>query len=225
VPAALAALLADWAAGRAHLGQVVAALAASRVLVPLLEVDADQLEGDDADPCAGQDRAVAAVSMMTDEGAIGLAFTGLVPLCAWRADARPMPVEASRVAQALIADGGVALLVDPAGPVTVGIRGVALQRLATGERWPDPWQDPAVRGAVVAELGPALAAGDLAVRLVAPDREQGASGAPGLVVEVRFAEGLAGDQIQARASGVAERLGACDALREVFDGTLAVRAL
>ncbi len=223
VPQAVAGVLARRGRGHAGIGEVVRVLGQHRLLVPLLEVDADLLEGDDADPCAGQDRAVAAVSMRTDDGPVGLAFTGMAPLLAWRADARPMPVEATRVAQALLAEGGVALLVDPAGPVTVGVTGTALQRLATGEDWPVPWQDPVIRAAVVAELGPALASGDLAVRLAGPRGGAGDPGAPGLVVEVRFPESLPAEQAQDRAAAVAGRLRACGPLREVFDGTLAVR--
>jgi hypothetical protein len=217
-----------WAEGRARLGEMVAVLARHRLLVPLLEVDADQLESDDADPCAGQDRAVAAVSLRTPEGTVGLAFTGMPALAAWDSRARPMPVEARRAASALRVEGAVALLVDPAGPVPCRIEGVALARLAAGGDWPDPWADPAAQEAVADELGPALAAGDLAVRLAPPDVPPGPAAPgeaphPGLLVELRFRPGTPDALARQRAELVARRLSGSAGLRRVFDGVLAVR--
>ena len=203
-----------------------------RLLVPLLEVDGDLLEDDDSDPCAGSDRAVAAVSMRQPDGRpLGLAFTGMAPLAEWDASARPLPVEASRAAGAIVAEGGRALLVDAGSAHALRIEGLALARLASGERWPEPWADPAVREAVVAELGPVLASGEVQVRLAGPDvvppgvgsdGDQVPEGAPGLVLEVRFPADLPADQAEQRAAIVATRMSASAALREVFDGVLAV---
>ena len=136
--------------------------------MPLLEVDGDLLEGDDADPCAGSDRAVAAVSIRDpqDGTVVGLAFTGMAPLQAWDPAARPMPVTAARAAAAVLAEGGQVLLLDAGSPAPVQLRGQALLRLATGAPWPDPWEDAAVRAAVIAELAPVLASGEVHVRLV-----------------------------------------------------------
>jgi hypothetical protein len=245
VPAEVAAVLAHRASGQAGMRDVVTVLARHRLLVPLLEVDADQLEGDDADPCAGQDRAVAAVSLRTDAGAVGLAFTGMDPLRAWRSEARPMPVPATRVAEALLAEGAVALVLDPSAGAPVRLTSLALARLAGGGTWPEPWDDPVVRQAVVAELGPVLASGEVQVRLAPPDApEAGPAAGPdagpdagrgpdravarqpvGLVVEVRFASDLAADVAGSRAAVIAERLAASELLREAFDGILAVRAV
>ncbi len=233
VPDEVAAVLAARASGTAAMRDVVSVLARHRLLVPLLEVDADQLEGDDADPCAGQDRAVAAVSMRTDAGVVGLAFTGMEPLRAWRGEARPMPVPASRVAEALLAEGAVALVLDPSSAAPVRLARLALARLAGGGGWPDPWEDPVVRQAVVAELGPVLASGEVQVRLAPPDDSgvgPGSGAVPagqlvGLMVEVRFASDLPADVAVSRAGIIAERLAASESLREAFDGVLAVRAV
>ena len=81
VPPDVADVLARRASGHAGIREVVMCLTAHRLIVPLLEVDGDLLEGDDTDPCAGSDRAVAAVSMRDPEGRpLGLAFTGMAPL-------------------------------------------------------------------------------------------------------------------------------------------------
>lgn len=233
VPAEVAAVLAARASGAAGIREVVTVLARHRLLVPLLEVDADQLEGDDADPCAGQDRAVAAVSLRTDAGAVGLAFTGMDPLRAWRSEARPMPVPATRVAEALLAEGAVALVLDPSVGAPVRLTSLALARLAGGGTWPEPWDDPVVRQAVVAELAPVLASGEVQVRLAPPDDDDAGRGPDravarqvvGLLVEVRFASDLAADVAGSRTAVIAERLAASELLREAFDGVLAVRAV
>lgn len=238
VPADVEVVLAARAAGTAGIREVVTCLQLHRVLVPLLEVAGDQLEGDDADPCAGTDRAVAAVSLRERDGtSLGLAFTGMAPLAQWDAAARPLPVESTRAAGAVLAEGGRALLVDPGTPRAVRIEGVALTRLASGEPWPEPWDDPVVRDAVVAELGPVLASGEIQVRLAGPAADQwvdaqeqaGAGGveapAAGLVLQVRFRPDLAADLRDQRAQVLAHRMGQSAALREVFDGVLAVQVV
>jgi hypothetical protein len=232
VPPDVADVLSRRATGSARIGEVVTCLAAHRLLVPLLEVDGELLEGDDSDPCAGSDRAVAAVSVREPDGLpLGLAFTGMAPLVRWDASARPLPVEATRAAGAILAEGGRALLVDAGSPHALRIEGVALARLASGEPWPQPWADPAVRAAVIGELGPVLASGEVQVRLTAPgpvDPGTAPSGnrvvdpAPGLVLEVRFPGALPADQAEQRAAVVARRMAHSAALREVFDGVLAV---
>lgn len=235
VPAQVADVLARRATGSAGIREVVTCLATHRLLVPLLEVDGDLLEGDDDDPCAGSDRAVAAVSVREPDGsALGLAFTGMAPLVEWDASARPLPVEATRVAGAILAEGGRALLVDVGSPHALRIDGEGLARLATGEPWPDPWEDPAIRDAVVAELGPVLASGEIQVRLAGPDMVAPAAGsggdqsperAPGLLLEVRFPRELPADQAEQRATVIATKMSQSATLREVFDGTLAVKVV
>ncbi len=233
VPTEVAAVLDRRATGHAGIRDVVTCLSAHRVLVPLLEVDGHLLEGDDSDPCAGSDRAVAAVSVREPDGSpLGLAFTGMAALVGWDVSARPLPVQATRAAGALLAEGGRALLVDAGSPHALRIEGVALSRLASGERWPEPWVDPAVREAVIDELGPVLASGEVQVRLAgpgavepgtSPGTDQAGDRAPGLVLEVRFPGDLPADQAERRAAVIATRMSQSAALREVFDGVLAVR--
>jgi hypothetical protein len=239
VPADVAAVLGRRATGDAGIREVVTCLATHRLLVPLLEVDGQLLEGDDSDPCAGSDRAVAAVSVREPDGRpLGLAFTGMEPLVAWDAAARPLPVQATRAARAIVSEGGRALLVDAGSPHALRIEGVALARLASGEPWPDPWVDPVVREAVVLELGPVLASGEVAVRLAPPGPVGAGDGRPGagaagglpptarpkpeLVLEVRFPGGLPVEVAERRAAVIATRMSQSAVLREVFDGVLAV---
>ena len=214
------AALTGHARGTHGLREVVAALSGTRLLAPLLEVSGDVLESSDTDPCSGTDKAVAVVSVRTPEGAIGLAFTSLAALAAWNPKGRPWPSPADRVAGAVLAEGGVRLMIDPGSAHELALEGVALHRLATSAPWPDPWEDEAVRAAVVAELAPVLASGEVAVRLAAPDP----SAAGGLTVEVAFAPGIDGALVHERAGVIARRLAASAPLRTVFDSTLQVVA-
>jgi hypothetical protein len=122
----------------------------------------------------------------------------------------------------------VGLVVDPGGSGGVRLGRAALARLAQGGTWPEPWEDPLVQQAVVAELAPALAAGDVAVRLAEPPPpaapDPGDAGAS-LMVELRFPPDLSAEQRAQRCAIVARRLGASPMLREVFDGVLAVSAV
>lgn len=219
-PAALRAAIEAYVQGRAGIREVVGALATERLLVPLLEVSCDLLEGSDTDPCAGQDRAVAAVSVRAADGVVGLAFTSLGALARWDARARPWPTPAPRVAAALLADGGVRLVVDPGAHHCVTLAGLALRRLAEAGAWPEPWDDPEVRAAVVGVLAPVLASGELRVRLGPPEPAQPPDG---MLVQLGFPAGTDAAVARARAEVVASRLGADPDLRSVFDGVLAVR--
>ena len=120
----MADVLGRRATGAATVREVVTCLTHHRLLIPLLEVDADQLVGDDTDPCAGSDRAMAAVSVLEPDGMpLGLAFTGMPPMLRWDARARPLPVEATRAAGAVLAGGGRAMLVDAGSAAGLPHRG------------------------------------------------------------------------------------------------------
>jgi len=130
---AVAAALEAYGAKRGSEHDVVAAIAASRLLVPVVADD-----GDMALPTlVGRDgrRAV-------------LAFTGAPALAAWRPDARPVPVATRNVCLAALDEDAAAVLVDVAGPVPVTVAGARLAALAAGDPPPEPHADPDVLAAV-----------------------------------------------------------------------------
>ncbi|NHC14050.1 SseB family protein [Motilibacter deserti] len=163
--AAVTAALAAYAADPGRAPEVLTALAASRLLVPVVAVLAEE-----EDVAAGQLRREKRTDMalVTVEGPGGRAlpvFTSLETLARWRADARPVPVEPSRAAVAGAAEGAQALLVDPAGPVPYVVAGPALRALAE-ERVPLPmYADPEVIAAVQALVA---AEPDVTAVLLAP---------------------------------------------------------
>ncbi len=219
VPAEVARVLVDRARGAASLRDVVAVLGQHRLLVPLVQVRADQLDGSDTEACAGTGTAMAAVSMRGPDGEpVGLAFTGTAALAAWDPSARPLPFPARQVAAAVLAEGGRELVVDPASAHRCRIVGLGLVRLASDSPWPPAWQDPDVRRAVLTVLAPAMADGGLAIRLADP----GPGAAADLEVGLRFPALLDPAEAARRAEVVARMLGGSELVAAVLEGALAV---
>jgi hypothetical protein len=180
------AALAAYQAGRGSEQAALTALAAARLLVPVVAVLAG---GPGEKDRAGKDRAgegdraahgdknsemVLPKLIGRDGRPAVLAFTGLDALARWRPDARPVPAEADRVWRAAVADG-CAVVIDVAGPAPLPVEGARLAALAAGQPVPPVHEDPDVRAQVEAAVagepviaGFTLAPGgevDLAVRL------------------------------------------------------------
>jgi type III secretion system (T3SS) SseB-like protein len=174
----VAAALAAYLAGQGSEQAALRALAAARLLVPVVAVLA---EG--APPAAGDKNSEMMLPKLIgrDGRAAVLAFTCLDTLARWRPDARPVPAEADRVWRAAVADG-CAVVIDVAGPVPLAVEGARLAALAAGQPVPPLHEDPDVHAAVAAAVagepdiaGFSLAAGhadrtDLAVTLRLADR-------------------------------------------------------
>lgn len=105
------------------------ALASSRLLVAVMAV-ADEVSEDGSDKSSH----MAVVSMVNAAGEKGLlAFTGLDSMTAWNPSARPVPVPARAAAEAALADGAQALVIDVAGPARVVLPAEVLSGLLAGE--------------------------------------------------------------------------------------------
>jgi type III secretion system (T3SS) SseB-like protein len=157
----LTTVLAAYQAGQASEQAALAALAAARLLVPVIAVLAD---GATASGQSDKDSEMMLPTLIGRDGRPAvLAFTGLDALARWRPDARPVPAEADRVWRAAVGEG-CAVVIDVAGPVPLAVDGARLAALAAGQPVPPPHEDPDVRAAVqetVAEE-PALAGFSLA---------------------------------------------------------------
>jgi hypothetical protein len=127
-PAVIAAL-AGYAAGGGP-EPVVAALAESRLLVPVVAVRDEA--GTAADGARLEKSShMATVSTTGLDGRRGLlAFTSLESLRRWKPDARPVPAPTPAVAAAALDEGAGAIVVDLAGPVKFAVEGAHLHALA-----------------------------------------------------------------------------------------------
>ena len=174
---AVTAALAAYAAGAATEHAVLTAVAASRLLVPvvavLAEADADGTvppapasarSGSGSEPPvpasarsgsgSEKETEMALPTLIGNDGRKAvIAFTGTDTVRRWRADARPVPVPASRLWPAVAAEQADAVVIDVAGPVPLVVEGARLRALASGAPVPLPHEDPDIRAQVAAVTG------------------------------------------------------------------------
>ena len=164
--------LAAYAEGTGSEHAALTALAATRLLVPVVALLAEANEDG-----TEKESEMALPTLVGNDGRKAIiAFTGTETLRRWKADARPVPVPAARVWAAAISDAD-AVVIDVAGPVPLVVEGARLHALANGEPPPFPHQDPDVAAEVAAvtpdfTLGPGGPGADLTVTLATPDMDQ-----------------------------------------------------
>jgi hypothetical protein len=183
----LTAALAAYQVGQGSEQAALTALAAARLLVPVIAVlghgavtdgavtdgaaiDGSPIDGAATAPRGDKDSEMVLPTLIGRDGRPAvLAFTGLDALARWRPDARPMPAEADRVWRAAVADG-CAVVIDVAGPVPLAVEGARLAALAAGQPVPPPYDDPDVHAEVQAAIAaePVIAGFSLA-----PGRDDG----------------------------------------------------
>ncbi len=173
---AVTAVLAAYAAGQATEQAALTAIAATRLLVPVVAVPVEPgarpddsgtpqpgcarhggaAPGDagDATPAGAEGEKETEMALPTLIGNDGrkavIAFTGTETISRWRADARPVPVPAGRLWPAVTAEQADAVVIDVAGPVPLVIEGARLAAMAGGAPPPPPHLDPDVRAQVAA---------------------------------------------------------------------------
>ena len=141
---AVTAALAAYAAGAAAEHAVLTAVAASRLLVPVVAVLAEA--NDDG---TEKETEMALPTLIGNDGRKAvIAFTGTDTVKRWRPDARPVPVPAAQLWPAVAAEQADAVVIDVAGPVPLVIEGARLRALADGTPPPLPHEDPDIRAEV-----------------------------------------------------------------------------
>jgi SseB protein N-terminal domain len=153
---AVAAALAGYAAGTATELAVLTAVAASRLLVPVVAVLSgarDEGAGHQGAEHQGAEKEteMALPTLIGNDGRTAvIAFTSTETASRWRRDARPVPVAAARLWPAVAAEHADAVVIDVAGPVPLVVEGARLAALAQGAPPPAPHQDPDVHAQVAA---------------------------------------------------------------------------
>ena len=133
---ALATALAAYESGAGDYDAAFAALAPSRLIVPVVAVLGES-EVDEQGLARDKSADMAAVLMEGRDGRRALlAFTSLATLAAWNPEARPVPGSARTAALAAVQEDAAAVVVDVAGPVTFVVEGAALRVLASAENSP-----------------------------------------------------------------------------------------
>jgi len=166
---AVQAALAAYADGTGSEHAALTALAAARLLVPVVAVLAEAGEGG-----AEKETEMALPTLIGNDGRKAvIAFTGTEALRRWKDDARPVPVPGRSVWAAARAEADAAVI-DVAGPVQVVVEGARLTALANGEPPPLPHEDPDIRAEIEAvtsgfTLEPGGRDADLTVTLATRD--------------------------------------------------------
>ena len=166
---AVRAALAAYADGTGSEHAALTALAAGRLLVPVVAVLAEA--GEDG---TEKETEMALPTLIGSDGRKAvIAFTGTGSLRRWKDDARPVPVPARSVWEAARAEADAAVI-DVAGPVPLVVEGARLSALANGEPPPLPHDDPDIRAEVAAvtsgfTLEPGGRETDLTVTLATKD--------------------------------------------------------
>ncbi len=130
----LAAALAGYAADEGRYPDVLAALGAARLLVPVVAVLGEVETGPDG---LARDKSsdMATVLLRGADGRTALlAFSSADTLGAWNPEGRPVPVPTRTAALSALQEGAEALLIDVSGPVPVAVEGEDLSALAAGWR-------------------------------------------------------------------------------------------
>lgn len=132
----VSAALEAYAKSEGGAADVLAALAGNRLLVPVVAVLDEAGEPEEPGGVRSDKSShMATVSTTGRDGRRGLlAFTSVDTMREWNPAARPVPVTTRRAAEAALADGADALVIDLAGPVTFAVDAGELRALASGWR-------------------------------------------------------------------------------------------
>lgn len=181
--------------------EVVAALAAARLIVPIVAVpsEIDDSSGIPVDAVSD----MASVTLVAPDGQQALpAFTSTAALASWNPDARPVPVTAQRAALAAVQEGCEFIPLDlpaPPGAPVFTLTPSMVWALAMDRPWVPAHEDEHVAAAVATALQDEEL---VAAHALAP----GPDGA--LLVELALPPGLAGEDLQALVTRVGERIAA-----------------
>ena len=183
--------------------EVVDALRESRLLVPLI-AQLGEAGTNDHGHTVDKSQELSIVTVSGPDGRNVLpAFTSVEAMQAWNADARPVPVAATRVALAAASESTDLVVLDPTSVTEFVIRRPALWAIAQSEPWVPSYLDPTVESAVTD-----AAAGVAHVRRVSlqPGDPDSRLAGPELVVRVALEAGLDAQSLRDVSAQVQQRL-------------------
>lgn len=169
------------------MSQVVDALGAARLLVPLVTDRGDEGVGAHGQ-LVDKTQELALVTVEGPDGRTVLpVFSSVEAMGRWNAAARPIPVSAPRAALAAAADGAGAVVLDPGSDTEFALRRTGFEALATGSPFVPCFADERVLEAFLDAT-----AGEPPVRAVqlAPGDPDARLAGPELVVQLTLDAGL-----------------------------------
>lgn len=205
-PADVAEALAEWRAGQGTFSTLVERLAANRFLIPLV---AHAGEDFDSDNPVMEDK-IQELSVVTVAGPNGEkvipVFTSADAMKAWNSEARPIPIEAQRVALAAASEHTDRLVVNP-GTDSIVIRRPVVWAVAQGTDYVAPWESPEF----VADTRAMLSGIPNLVEIgVAPGDPPATGDGPDVALLLGLVDGLGADDVRAVVTAVHERVSGND---------------
>lgn len=221
-PPEVAERLTAWSAGTGSFTDLVAAIATNRLLIPLVTHAGDDF---DADHPVMEDKvqelAVVTVAGPNGENVIP-AFTSVAAMTAWNTEARPIPIEAQRVALAAASEQTDRVVINP-GTESIVIRRPALWAMAKGENYIAPWESTAF----VNEVQGLLDGIDNLLEVgVAPADPKATGDGPDVALFLGMPAGLDADAVRATITEVHARVSQNESFIHRVDAlTLAIRKI
>ncbi len=202
---------------RAHevgVAEVVQALHAARLLLPLLATRGDEGVGPHGQ-IADKTQELALVTAAGPDGRPVLpAFTSAATMREWNASARPIPIGVPRIALAVAAEGTPLIVVDPGAATHFVLRRPSFRALATGEPWVPCFEDHEVLQAFLTSSPDEAAL--VAVQLAPGDPEARLAGAE-LLVQLSVRGGLEKTGLDAMVRRLGERWAADEVIADRVD--------
>jgi len=223
-PADVAERLTEWRAGTGSFTDLVAAFAVNRFLIPLVTHAGDDF---DVDNPVMEDK-VQELSVITVAGPSGEkvipAFTSVAAMSAWNSDARPIPIDARRVALAAASEHTDRIVVNP-GTDSIVLRRPVVWSIAQGNPHTAPWESPKF----VTETRNLLSGIDNLLEVNVLPGDPNASGdGPDVTLMLALPDGLNADQVHTLIAAVQARVAGADLFVSEVDAltlTLSKRAI
>lgn len=212
-PALLAALL-RFRSGDGSQSEVVDAFRTARVLIPLI---AEKGEEGVAPSGLAVDKTqeLSIVTVAAPDGRrVQPVFSSVDAMRRWDAGARPIPVDATRVALAASAEDTDLIVLDPTSETEFVFRRPAVWAIAQGHGWEPSHLSPEVFAALQESVAHELAVIDVSVASGDPDaRLRG----PELIVVLELVDGLEREVLDAVLARLAQRWSADDRIAVLAD--------
>jgi len=179
--------------GDAVAEDVLVAMRAARLLVPLLANLGEAGEGAHGQT-VDKSADLSIVSISSPDGQVALpVFSSVAAMGRWNSTARPVPIEAPRVALAAASEGNGRIVLDPGSDTEFVVRRTAFRSLAEGSQWIHPVRDAEVRAEFTKVIDQSAEIENFAIRDGDPQaRLQGSE----VVVFLKVAPNLAPDALE-----------------------------
>ncbi len=212
-PAALAAALDEFASSQ-NQALVIQALAESRLLVPLM-ANLGESETGAHGHTVDKSAELALITVQgPDQAPILPVFSSVEHMRAWNPEARPVPIDARRIALAAAADGTNRMVLNPKSNQTFVVRRPAIAAIAQGFSWVQPHLDEVLIEALGAVKPMFSVIKD--IRFISGDPTAQLAG-PELLIQLQLEPGLTRDEVSVITQALSIKWSEIDGLNEKID--------